>query len=73
MSAAHKKLIGKHARSYEKKSDDLIREKFVIDEAKLKTAGVVDIKLKGKAATAFLNTVYVAKWAQNDSQKYIVD
>jgi len=73
LSAAHKKLIAKHARAYEKKSDELVREKFVVDEAKLKAAGVQDIKLTGKAATAFLNTVYGAKWAQNDSLKYIVD
>ena len=46
---------------------------FVIDEAKLKAAGVVDIKLTGKAARALLNTVYGAKWVQNDSLKYIVD
>ena len=63
----------KHARFYETKSDELVREKFVIDEAKLKAADVVDIKLTGKAATAFLNTGYGTKWAQNDSLKYIVD
>ena len=45
----------------------------MIDEAKLKAAGVVDIKLTGKAARALLNTVYGAKWVQNDSLKYIVD
>jgi TRAP-type C4-dicarboxylate transport system substrate-binding protein len=44
LSGAHKKLIAKFVRSYEKKSDELFREKFVIDEAKLESAGVVAIK-----------------------------
>ena len=73
LSKKEKALLKKHARAYEKKSDELVREKFKVDEAKLKAAGVKDIKLKGKAATAFLNTVYGAKWAQNDSLKYIID
>lgn len=66
-------LLTKQARFYEKESDKLIVEKGHIDDAKLKAAGVTIIKLKGAVREAYINTIYNAKWAENDSKKYIVD
>ena len=73
LSKAHKDLLARQSRIYEENSDPILEKKFVIDDRKLEEAGVKTIILKGAVGKAYLNTIYGAKWAKNDKQKYIVD
>ena len=73
LTKAQKDLLEKQARNYESKADAIIVEKGKVDDAKLKKAGVTIIKLTGAVGKAYIKTIYGAKWAQNDEQKYIVD
>ena len=62
------------ARAYEAKADELIIAKGHADDKKLKAAGVEMIRLSGKVGKAYIETIYKAKWAQNDKlTTYIVD
>jgi len=73
LTKAQKDLLEKQARNYESKADAIIVAKGKVDDAKLKKAGITIIKLTGAVGKAYIKTIYGAKWAQNDKQKYIVD
>jgi TRAP-type mannitol/chloroaromatic compound transport system substrate-binding protein len=73
LTKAQKDLLVKQARIYETKGDAITVAKGKIDDAKLKKAGVTIIKLTGAVRKAYIDTIYGAKWAQNDKLKYIVD
>ena len=73
LSQSQKDLLHSHAKAYESAADAIIIKKGHIDDAKIKKAGVKSLKLDGKVGQAYLSTIYGAKWAQNDKQKYIVD
>ena len=73
LTKAHRDLLDKQGVIYEKGSDAILDAKAKIDNAKLVEAGIKTIILKGKVGKAYIDTIYRAKWAQNDSLKYIVD
>ena len=66
-------LMTAQARIMEKDGAAIIITKGKEDDAKLKEANVQDMELKGEVRKAYLDTVYGAKWAQNDKLKYSVD
>ncbi len=73
LTQAQRDLLDKQGRIYEVESDAILDAKAEIDNAKLKAAGVKTIVLTGKVGKAYIDTIYRAKWAQNDKKKYIVD
>ncbi len=73
LSQSQKDLLNSQARIFEETSDDIIIRKGIIDDARIKKAGVKRLILKGKVRKAYLATIYGAKWADNDKRKYIVD
>jgi TRAP-type C4-dicarboxylate transport system substrate-binding protein len=66
-------LLTSQAAILEKDGAAIIIKKGKEDDLKLKEAGVQDLELTGAARKAYLDTVYGAKWAQNDKLKYTVD
>jgi TRAP-type C4-dicarboxylate transport system substrate-binding protein len=73
LTDAQRDLLTQQARTFEKEGSAIISKKGKEDDEKLKKAGVEDIELKGAARKAYLDTIYEAKWAQNDKLKYTVD
>ena len=79
LTAAQQKLITDQARHYEKAGDAIIIKKGNIDDEVLRKTGVKFLKLKGKVRDAYINTIYDAKWAENDKVrktgkvKFIID
>lgn len=73
LSRAHQDLLEKQARIFERDSGAIIVKKAEQDDAKLREAGVETIRLQGEVRKAYLNTIYGAKWAENDKLKYTVD
>lgn len=73
LTKAQRDLLDKQGKIYEVESDAILDAKAAIDSAKLKAAGVKTIVLTGKVGKAYIDTIYRAKWAQNDRLKYIVD
>lgn len=73
LSKEHQDLLTTASAAYEKESDNLIRKKLALDDAKLEKAGIKTVTLEGDTRKAYLKAIYDSKWAQNDSLKYIVD
>lgn len=73
LSQAHRDLLEKQARVYERDSDAIVVKKAEQDDVKLREAGVETIRLQGEVRKAYLDTIYSAKWAENDKLSYIVD
>ena len=79
LSQAQQAVLNKQARIYEQTSDALLVKRSKIDDEVLRKAGVKFLKLEGKVREAYLNTIYGAKWAENDKVakegrvKFIVD
>ena len=73
LSKAHQDLLVAQGLAYERDSDAILAEKSAVDNARLAAAGVKTIELTGAARRAYLDTIYSAKWAENDTQKYAVD
>jgi len=73
LTQAERDFLDKVSRDYEKASDALVAKNLKTDEEKLAKAGVKTIELTGEYRKAYLNTIYDAKWAQNDKLKYNVD
>jgi TRAP-type C4-dicarboxylate transport system substrate-binding protein len=73
LSKEQQELLTSQARVFEKDGAEIVIKKGKEDDAKLKEAGVQDIDLKGEVAKAYLDTIYSAKWAQNDGLNYTVD
>ena len=73
LSKEQQALMNAQAQIMERDGAAIIIKKGKEDDVKLKKAGVQDIELKGEVAKAYLDTVYGAKWAQNDTLKYTVD
>ena len=73
LSKKHQDLLISQGKVYEKGSDEILDRKAVIDANKLKAAGVETIELTGEVRKAYIDTIYRAKWAQNDKLKYLVD
>ena len=73
LTKAQKDLLVKQGRSYERQADAIIVKKGNADDRKLKAAGVKIIKLEGKVGKAYIDTIYGARWAQNDKLEYIID
>ncbi|MFQ5542542.1 MAG: TRAP transporter substrate-binding protein DctP, partial [Candidatus Binatia bacterium] len=57
---------------FEKKSQTILRKKADIDNEKLFKAGMKKLELKGAVRKAYVDTVYGAKWKDNEKRKYIV-
>ena len=74
LTQAERDLLTKQAQIYETTSDAIIIKKGHIDDKKIRDAGVKIVKLEGDYRKAYLDTIYGAKWAENDARKtYIVD
>jgi TRAP-type transport system periplasmic protein len=73
LSKEQQGLLRSAARELEQKGPAIIVKKGEEDDVKLKAAGMKDIVLTGAARKAYLDTIYDAKWAQNDSLHYTVD
>jgi TRAP-type C4-dicarboxylate transport system substrate-binding protein len=73
LSKAHRDLLDKQGLVYENESNAVLAKLSEIDNAKLVKAGVKDIDLKGNVRKAYLRTIYNAKWADNDKQKFDFD
>jgi TRAP-type C4-dicarboxylate transport system substrate-binding protein len=73
LSKQQQDLLTAQAKVLEKDGVAILLAKGKEDDAKLKEAGVQDIELKGAVRKAYLNTIYEAKWAQNDKLNYTVD
>jgi TRAP-type C4-dicarboxylate transport system substrate-binding protein len=66
-------LMNSQARVLENEGAQLVIKQGEEDDKKLKEANAQDITLTGAVGKAYLDTIYSAKWAQNDSLKYSVD
>lgn len=66
LSKAAKDELNKQVPVLEHKGAQIVIKEGEQDDVKLKQAGVKDIVLKGKVRKAYLDTIYGAKWAQND-------
>lgn len=73
LSKEHQDILVKQGLIFEKDSNPILAEKSEIDNKKLAEAGVETIELEGEVRKAYLNTIYGAKWADNDKQNYNVD
>jgi TRAP-type C4-dicarboxylate transport system substrate-binding protein len=73
LGEAHRNLLVAQGLKYERLSDAVIAEKSAVDNERLAAAGLRTIELKGAARRAYLDTIYSAKWAENDAQQYNVD
>ena len=73
LSKAHQDILVKQGLIFEKDSNAILAKKSVIDNKKLKEAGIKNIDLKGAVRKAYLGTIYGAKWDDNDKRKYNVD
>jgi len=73
LSQAHRDLLEKQARVYERDSEPIVVRKAEQDDVKLKEAGIETIQLQGAVRKAYLDTIYGARWAENDKLSYIVD
>ncbi len=73
LSKEQQDMLTRQARVFEKDGAAVVIKKGQEDDVKLKEAGVQDITLTGAAAKAYLDTIYTAKWKQNDEHKYTVD
>jgi TRAP-type C4-dicarboxylate transport system substrate-binding protein len=73
LSQAEKDFLHKSAAEFEKNGTAILEAKGKIDDEKLKKAGVQDVELTGKVRDAYIKTIYGAKWAENDKQKYSID
>lgn len=73
LTKAQQDLLTEQGKILEKEGSAIIIKKGQEDDEKLKKAGVQDIELTGEVANAYLGTIYGAKWAQNDQQKFTVD
>ena len=73
LNKAQQELLSKQALILEKDGVAILIKKGNEDDAKLKAAGVEDIELTGAVRKAYLDTIYSAKWEQNDKLKYTVD
>jgi TRAP-type C4-dicarboxylate transport system substrate-binding protein len=73
LSQGQRDMLNKQARAYETLSDEIIIKKGHADDKKLKAAGVQIIKLEGALKKAYVDSIYKAKWAENDKLKYNID
>lgn len=73
LTDSQRNLLESQARIYEKEGDAIIVKKGEEDDAKLKEAGVEWLELEGDVREAYIDTIYRAKWAENDDLEYIVD
>ncbi|MPY69287.1 MAG: hypothetical protein GEU92_04295 [Alphaproteobacteria bacterium] len=73
LSKAHRDLLMEYGEKFEKDSNAVLAKASEVDNAKLEKAGIKTIMLKGDIAKAYLNTIYGAKWAENDTREYKVD
>lgn len=73
LSKEQQDLLVQQGLKYEHDSNAVLAKKSAIDNAKLAAAGVKTIELQGAVRKAYLDTIYGAKWAENDAQKYNVD
>lgn len=73
LTQAQRDQLEAQARAYERDADPEIVKKGHEDDAKLMKAGIKIVKLTGAYRKAYINTIYSAKWAENDSHKYNVD
>lgn len=73
LSTSQRAILDKQGKAYEANSDKILDAKAMIDDKKLKAAGVKIITLTGKVRKAYIDTIYKSKWAQNDKLKYLVD
>ena len=67
LNKAERDELEAQARAFEKAGDQIIIDKGIKDDEKLKEAGVKDLELQGAVRKAYLRTIYGAKWAENDS------
>lgn len=73
LSKKHQELLLDYGLRFEKESNAVLAKKSEEDNAKLVKAGIKTIELKGKVRKAYLDTIYGAKWAANDTYKYRID
>jgi TRAP-type C4-dicarboxylate transport system substrate-binding protein len=73
LSKAHRDLLMEYGEKFEKDSNAVLAKASEVDNAKLEKAGIKTIMLKGDVAKAYLNTIYGAKWAENDTRDYKID
>ncbi len=73
LSKAHRDLLDEWGEKFEKNSNAVLAEASRVDNAKLDKAGVKTVTLEGDYARAYLNTIYGAKWEENDTRKYNID
>jgi TRAP-type transport system periplasmic protein len=73
LSKSQQDTLTKAAMKFEHDGSAIVLKKGKEDDAKLVKAGITDIELKGAVRSAYLKTIYDAKWAQNDKQKHTVD
>jgi TRAP-type transport system periplasmic protein len=73
LDKAQQEMLDRQAEIFATKGSDYVVKTNKEDDAKLEAAGVKDIELKGAARAAYLDTIYGAKWKQNDGLHYSVD
>jgi TRAP-type C4-dicarboxylate transport system substrate-binding protein len=73
LSKEQQDILTKQVAVLEHDGVELMIKKGKEDDAKLKKAGMQDIELKGDARKAYLDTIYEAKWAQNDKVNHDPD
>ena len=73
MTKAQQALLVSQGLKFEEDSNAILAKKSEIDNAKLAAAGLKNIDLAGDVKKAYLDTIYGAKWSDNDKRKYVVD
>jgi TRAP-type C4-dicarboxylate transport system substrate-binding protein len=73
LSKEQRDALTQQAAIFEKDGAALVIKKGQEDDIKLKEAGIEDITLTGAVAKAYVDTIYTAKWKQNDEHQYTVD
>jgi TRAP-type transport system periplasmic protein len=73
LDKAQQAALTSQAKAFETEGSEYVVKTNAEDDAKLTAAGVKDIDLKGAARAGYLDTIYGAKWKQNDGLKYTVD
>ena len=73
LSKEQQAILDKQVPVFEHEGAKIVIKKGEQDDAKLKAAGVKDIVLTGAASKAYLDTIYEAKWAQNDKVNHEAD
>lgn len=72
LSKQVQEMLVKVGMDFEERSQTILRKKADLDNEKLFKAGMKKLELKGRVGKAYIQTIYGAKWKDNEKRKYVV-